>query len=207
MKKDFIVSLCFIIMGLPLLHAQNQKERKLHSDLQNEIGVGGGIASAMGFVVHGSIGFIEVFFGGLSNQPIDMKWYGQYGVNYHYQVKHWCQLGVKFTIESSKITRYTDTTKWVVKSVSKEVLCVFMPSVRFAYLNRPWVRLYSGVDVGVGYFIDNKDNVSESTRSGNFFFAFNVTPIGVNVGKKFYGMFETNFGFDSVFKIGLGARF
>ncbi|MBQ7550203.1 MAG: hypothetical protein IJT04_01580 [Bacteroidales bacterium] len=207
MKKDFIVSLCFIIMGLPLLHAQNQKERKLHSDLQNEIGVGGGIASAMGFVVHGSIGFIEAFFGGLSNQPIDMKWYGQYGVNYHYQVKHWCQLGVKFTIESSKITRYTDTTKWVVKSVSKEVLCVFMPSVRFTYLNRPWVRLYSGVDVGVGYFIDNKDNVSESTRSGNFFFAFNVTPIGVNVGKKFYVMFETNFGFDSVFKVGLGARF
>jgi hypothetical protein len=82
-----------------------------------------------------------------------------------------------------------------------------MPSVRFTYLNRPWVRLYSGVDVGVGYFIDNKDNVSESTRSGNFFFAFNVTPIGVNVGKKFYGMFETNFGFDSVFKVGLGARF
>lgn len=77
-------------MGLPLLHAQNQKERKLHSDLQNEIGVGGGIASAMGFVVHGSIGFIEAFFGGISNQPIDMKWYGQYGVNYHYQVKHWC---------------------------------------------------------------------------------------------------------------------
>lgn len=205
MKKSFLIGLCMVVMGIPYLQGQNQK---VHSDLKHEIGVGGGFTSAMGFVIYGSIGFTEAIFGGLSKKPIDMKWYGQYGVNYHYQVKHWCQVGAKFTVESTKITRYTDTTKVLMQDVSKEFLCTFMPSVRFTYLNRPWVRLYSGVDVGIGYFVDNKKNsANEVTRSGNFFFAFNVTPIGVNVGKKFYGMFETNIGFESVLKVGIGARF
>ena len=88
-----------------------------------------------------------------------------------------------------------------------------MPSVRFNYLNRPWVRLYSGLDLGVGYLFSgsssrSKDGEEESgSKNNNFIFAFNVTAFGVNVGKKFYGLFELNAGYDAIVKVGIGARF
>ena len=88
-----------------------------------------------------------------------------------------------------------------------------MPSVHFTYLNRPWVRLYSGLDVGCAYFwsgstSDNaKEDGNDGKKDNNFAFAFNVTAFGVNVGKKFYGLFELNAGYDAIVKVGIGARF
>ena len=81
-----------------------------------------------------------------------------------------------------------------------------MPSVRFTYLNRPWVRLYSSVDVGVGFFLSSTGGSDGESRN-KALFAFNVTPIGVSVGKKFYGLFELNAGYDAIVKVGIGARF
>ena len=81
-----------------------------------------------------------------------------------------------------------------------------MPSVRFTYLNRPWVRLYSSVDVGVGFFLSSTGG-SDGESGNKALFAFNITPIGVSVGKKFYGLFELNAGYDAIVKVGIGARF
>ena len=97
-------------------------------------------------------------------------------------------------------------------AVDNYALVSLMPSVRFTYLNRPWVRLYSGVDVGCAYlfsgttYYDSKTG-SEKGENNNFLFAFNITAFGVNVGKKFYGLFELNAGYDAIVKVGIGARF
>ena len=125
----------------------------------------------------------------------------------------WCQVGVKFTVESMRLIHYSDTLRTTITRVDKDVLFALMPSVRFTYLNRPWVRLYSGVDVGCGYLwsgttsYDSKDEGEEGSKNKNFLFAFNVTAFGVNVGKKFYGLFELNAGYDAIVKVGIGARF
>ena len=118
-------------------------------------------------------------------------------------------------MEAARLVHYSDTFRTTVTAVDHEVLLSLMPSVRFNYLNRPWVRLYSGVDLGVGYLLSgssstsgSKDGEEESDkRNNNFMFAFNVTAFGVNVGKKFYGLFELNMGYDAIVKVGIGARF
>ena len=186
--------------------------QKPHSDLRHEIGVDAGPASIAGVLGYGTIGFFSALGSAFSHQPIELQMYGVYGIHYYYQVKPWCQVGFKATVELAKTKHFADTLRTVVTSVDNYALVSLMPSVRFTYLNRPWVRLYSGVDVGCAYLwtgtsYHNKSGEEEKGQNNNFLFAFNVTAFGVNVGKKFYGLFELNAGFDAMVKVGIGARF
>lgn len=209
MKRITILFLCFTLFFTTRLSAQNQPHE--HSPLHHEIGLDAGPASAIGGLIYGTAGVFQALGSALSKTSTKMDWYGQYGIHYYYQAKWWCQVGVKFTAESARTTYYADTLQLIVRDRSTMSLFTLMPSVRFTYLNRPWVRLYSGADIGCLYFwnSDNKNDPSsdEGNKDSNFAFAFNVTPIGVNVGKQFYGMFELNFGFDSFVKLGIGCRF
>ncbi|MBO4654554.1 MAG: hypothetical protein J5644_03315 [Bacteroidales bacterium] len=187
--------------------------QKPHSELRHEIGVDAGPASIVGVLGYGTIGFFSALGSAFSHHPIDMQMYGIYGVHYYYQVKPWCQIGVKMTVELAKTTCFADTMRAAVTAVDHYALVSLMPSVRFTYLNRPWVRLYSGVDVGCAYLwtgtttYNGKSDSGEKGTDNNFLFAFNATIFGVNVGKKFYGLFELNAGYDAMVKIGIGARF
>ena len=204
MKRIFITALaaclCFSLTA--------QRTQKPHSDLRNEIGVNAGPFSFAGAFGIGTIGFFSALGSAFSHQPVEMDLYGHYGIHYYYQVKPWCQVGIKTTVEGAQNTRFSDTLHTSVSSIDRYLLISVMPSVRFTYLNRPWVRLYSGVDLGGAFFGSGKSSYAEKdSDSDNFLFAFNVTAFGVNVGKKFFGQFELNAGFDSFVKVGIGARF
>lgn len=207
--KRVIVTICVLVVCF----FQPLSAQKPHSDLYHETGVNAGPSSLVGGFINGTIGFWSGLGGALSHKPVEMKWYGNYGLHYYYQVKPWCQVGVKATVEGAKTIQYTDTFRTTISSVNHDVLVALMPSVHFTYLNRPWVRLYSGLDVGCAYFwssssSDNgKEDENDGKKDNNFAFAFNVTAFGVNVGKKFYGLFELNAGYDSIIKFGIGARF
>lgn len=207
MKKLFI-TFCMVALCVSFANAQ-----KPHSDLHHELGINAGPCSVVGGFVNGTIGFWSALFGAIGHQPVDMKWYGTYGFHYYYQVKPWCQVGIKTTVEYAKQIHYTDTFRTTVSAVDRDVLFAVMPSVRFTYLNRPWVRLYSGLDVGCGFMFSGssksttKEEESENGSNFSVLPAFNLTVFGVNVGKKFYGLFELNAGYDAIVKVGIGARF
>ncbi len=205
------IAILLLVLWMPtFLNAQNHPVR-IHSDLHHEIGITAGPNSIIGGTVYGTVGFFGALFSGLGHERTRLDFYGEYGLHYYYQVKPWCQVGVKTTIDAAKMVTYTDTTYSTVSRSSTFLLLSVMPSVRFTYLNRPWVRLYSGVDLGCGFLFTGEKSSSKSEEgkdsdNDNILFAFNVTPIGVNVGKKFFGMAELNFGFDSWFKVGIGCR-
>lgn len=201
--RNILVVTCLILACLMSHPAQAQKP---HSDLFNEIGVDAGPVSLAGAFVFGTIDFWSGLGSSLSHKATDARLYGLYGLHYYYQVAPWCQVGVKTTLESHRLTYYTDTLRTSIERIDRDFLLSVMPSVRFTYLNRPWVRLYSGVDLGVGFFLSSRNGSSKGDDGNNVLVAFNITPIGVNVGKKFYGLFELNAGFDSIFKFGIGAR-
>ena len=208
MVKKIALLLC--VFGL--LAVQPLCAQKPHSELNNEIGVDAGPVSVAGGFVFGSIGFWSSLGASLNHKAVDTRLYGCYGIHYYYQVKHWCAVGVKTVVEGSRTTYYADSTRTAIEKIDDNVFFSIMPSVRFTYLNRPWVRLYSGVDLGCGFFFSTTTTSSKAeseasdSKENNVLFAFNVTPIGVNVGKKFFGMAELNFGFDSWFKVGIGCR-
>lgn len=182
---------------------------------------------------------------------------GNYGLNYHYQLKRWFALGAKVTYEWSSFNLmysgndaqvhsalmeqlptqtktntndYSDNYRLLGQSYQQAITAMF--SMQFTYLNKRLVKLYSGIDLGAGVAIWERKNVwngdiPETAQAVNddlkkindikneladakkayFIPAFNLTPIGVKVGTRVYGMAELNIGFESLIKLGIGARF
>lgn len=208
-KSIDMKKICFAV--LLLFFCNSISAQKPHSELRHELGINAGPISFAGSFFYGTIGFFTALGGSIGHQAVDMNLYGHYNLHYYYQVAPWCQVGVKGSTECAKITRFSDTLRTSVTSIDRYAIITLMPSVRFTYLNRPWVRLYSGLDLGCGYLASDsrsgKSSESDDSAGSNFLFAFNVTAFGVNVGKGFYGLFELNAGFDSFVKVGIGARF
>jgi len=201
----------FLFALVLLIFMQDVQAQKPHSDLYNEIGVDAGPYSLGGGFLLGTVNFFTALGNSIGHQTYDIQYFGDYNIHYFRQVAHWCQVGVKVTVEGSRTTRYTDSLRTAVERIDNNLIFTLMPSVRFTYLNRPWVRLYSGADIGLGYLFNKVQNFSkddnEEDNGNNIFPAFNVNVFGVNVGKKFYGLFELNAGFESIVKVGIGARF
>lgn len=78
-----------------------------------------------------------------------------------------------------------------------------MPTVRFAWLRRGIVQLYSGV--GLGLTIAHTEEVS--TQRTNLDVAYDVTFIGISVGRDFFGYFDLGAGSRGVLSVGVGYRF
>lgn len=217
MKKiAFILCLsCFCLFQSAF--CQKDSVSKPHSDLHHELGIDAGPVSIAGLYNYVGAGVRNAIFNigtifMLGTLPMQLNIYGNYSLHYYYQVKLWCQVGFKAGVECAKATIFADEARTFISSIDRYTQITIMPSVRFTYLNRPWVRLYSGLDVGFACFLTNITDYYEIETGEKYTIgypqvAFNVAVFGVNVGKKFYGLFELNAGFESMVKVGIGARF
>ena len=86
---------------------------------------------------------------------------------------------------------------------------MFVPTVRFSYLNRRNVRLYSSVGIGYGLCLERtKDSNGALTQSyKSAFVPVQFTPIGVSVGRRLYGFAELTVGSMANLSAGIGFRF
>lgn len=141
-------------------------------------------------------------------------YYGNYGLQYYYQLTWYCRLGGKLNWELDAYDIYKDKSDTAQKiGVTRNNTVSLVASVQFTYFNRPYVQIYSGLDVGVGAHFANtryeKDYTGEKKQSpGVWLPAFNITPIGVGFGSwPVYGYVETNFGYEGYIKAGLGVHF
>lgn len=81
-----------------------------------------------------------------------------------------------------------------------------LPEVRFSYINRTYFRMYSGVGLGLSLKMvnDNAINKLETTPG----VAFQLTPVGVTVGRNVYGFAELGIGTQFMgMMVGIGFRF
>jgi len=168
---------------------------------RNEISVSVGTISGFGAVFDFFKVLIEGIGNSFSHKGTDTKFIGTYGIDYYYQVNKWFRPGAKFVYEGLSTT-VTDSTGIVNKYYTSTIS--LMPSVQFTYLNKKYVKLYSGFDIGITNLSDtNKANSNSSTILG-----LNITPIGIRVGNEHvFGVIETNIGMDALIKGGIGVRF
>ncbi|MGM9817608.1 MAG: SH3 domain-containing protein [Paludibacteraceae bacterium] len=132
----------------------------------------------------------------------DMRSIGMLDFQIHFYVKPWIRIGGKLTFEMPYET--IDIEDPDVNGMTKNIHYPnfsIMPSIQFSYINTKWVRLYSGADLGV-YL--RKNYYGGKIQAG---FAWNVTPVGVSVGRNLIGILEVNVGSDSWLKLGIGKRF
>lgn len=123
-----------------------------------------------------------------------------FSLNYHYRLTKWLWVGAMVNY-----TYYKDHTDYTYPFWSSRILnCItLMPELRFSYLNRPHVTLYSAAALGLTLFLNNQIDPSPSTYP-----TFQLTAFGVRVGgEHLFGTFELGAGIKGVASAGIGYAF
>lgn len=92
-------------------------------------------------------------------------------------------------------------------SISQQHCITIMPAVRFSWLNKKIVTLYSGVAFGATFLFHVNDPWSNSKLNFKLRPALQFTAIGVEVGKKWFGFAELGYGNKGIVAAGFGFRF
>ena len=147
-----------------------------------------------------------------------------FSVGYNYRVAKWFWLGL-----SASYAHYTDSQNHLYES-GVTGLCqryfhtlAIMPEVRFSYLNRPHVTLYSALSVGFAQFFgeeecsdvsypENRHPWFSDGINGDYtptqFSTFHVTLLGVKAGwRHVFGSIELGAGYKGLGSVGIGYEF
>lgn len=169
----------------------------------NELAVSAGCISGMGSIF-GVVSGISDDIASRNDYTQTTKHTGTYGLDYYHHFNKWLRIGGKFVYEGFN-TRVTNDSTGNVVQKSNISLFTLMPSVQFSYLNKRCVKLYSGIDIGATFSLQNIDG---AFTNQNCIFAINLTLIGIRVGnERIFGLAEANFGYDAFIKAGVGLKF
>ena len=188
-----------------------------------------GVSDHFGFLFRWARQYTTLNYGGesLDCASTDYHFTPVISLDYHYRATKWLWLGLSTGYSFMKEKLYPgnvispDAFYWNCK----EHHFLIMPSLRFSYLNRPHVTLYSGIAVGV---LINRGNryygdlsalpefvpaewgflpavLPDHTSAGS---AFQLTAFGVKAGAKhWFGSFEAGIGIKGFVNLGVGYEF
>jgi hypothetical protein len=148
-----------------------------------------------------------------SNYERNINWFGSdvytksrvytpaVSATYHYRLLKWLSLGGYISyagVFTQKINTITEE-----KYSCKDHFFAIAASVRFTYLNRKYVTLYSGLAVSSTWQFSRYDidNLTWTLFRGQ------ITAIGITVGNKWFGFLEAGYGNKGVVTAGFGYRF
>lgn len=199
-------------LALLLCLANLQAQESPWQDNPNSISISGGTVSGF-FLMKSLFSWIPAAVGHSKNS----QYYGNYGIQYYYQVAKWCRVGARGTWEGDDFDFYTSKEETAPrKGITLNHIVSFVASAQFLYINREQVQLYSGLDCGPAVYItDTRYDEGYSDTNGNkhpvdvtWLPAINITPIGIAFGSwRVYGYIETNIGYEAIAKAGLGVHF
>lgn len=156
-------------------------------------------------LISGTSGVFSSLFSGKDAQS---HLYGTYGVHYGFNVLRWLRVGGSLLNSGWEITKQNEN--YTSRDVYYEGQ--LMGKADFTYLNRRYVRLYSGLGVGISVAKHNKYSTQPDANIAPIpleaHVAFAVTPFGLEAGgKHVFGLAEINIGTAEVLRAGLGVRF
>lgn len=186
MKKLIALFMCFVVVSSAF--AKNDKDR-------NEFSIAYGQATIPQFAyVMGEVFGAMFSLGHASFENPHM--FGAAGVEYVHYTNDWfgfggtvlCDYMTAKTVSVDKDGNKTPNGDFKLGCLSA------MPLVKFAWLNREHVGLYSKVAAGAGYFFANGGDAKD-----NFSVALQLTPVGVDFGgEQFRGFVEAGVGMQGI---------
>lgn len=128
---------------------------------------------------------------------------GAWSISYQYRIKKWLDVGGYLSYWGKWGSTSSNFNDALLSRDRLNRISV-VPVVRFTWLNKPLVRLYSSAGLGVvfGWYSGNFDDAAgRPSVTGQF------TPIGIAVGKSLFGFAEIGLGSQGTMIMGLGYRF
>ena len=181
-----------------------------------------GVSDHFGFVFHREIGGNAVGENLPNTVCTDLLYTPVFSFDYHYRAAKWFWLGLSTGYGFYKESHYPDG---IVSPDLPYWLCkqhnfLIMPSLRFSYLNRQHITLYSGLDIGLLIVRRTPELIMNSDFSvlldqtclphnrTDVFSAFQLTAFGVKAGAKhWFGSFELGAGIKGFVTLGVGYDF
>lgn len=161
-------------------------------------------------LLSGTTGILIALFEAFDNSTnTDLHIYGSYGIHYGYNALKWLRVGGSLLYSGDKLKK-TGSNNYVHIQQFHELYLI--GKLDFTYLNRKYVRLYSGLGLGGGLMIMNDQSSMsgvrpERTHSLAPSVAYYVTPIGIEAGgQRVYGLTEINIGTADLIRAGIGVR-
>lgn len=172
-----------------------------------------GVSDPLGFTY-----LRELFGSSILGEPIDgisptkQIFTPVFSMDYHYRASKWFWLGLTagYNLYKEKGYGEPENLTWQYK----EHHFLIMPSLRFSYLNRPHLTLYSGLSVGL-YIKHGREYRDDdclirpiTTDHNRVFSAFQLTAFGLKAGAKhWFGSFEMGAGIKGFVNFGVGYEF
>lgn len=221
MKTKLIICFSLFFASTPLISQENNRNNGTginHLDLKHEIRlqISDGLPISIAYLLVMGISSTFNNYGGYDVQQIKRSSTGSIGLNYHYKIVDWFNLGlgvnyqrVSYRYNLTKIDVNGDEVRR--KGARNLNSILIMPSFEFKYFGTDIVKLYGKVDAGL-ILLNYHENVSDSNDTGftgDWFptVGFQLTPIGVRVGKKYAGFAEFGFGLQGFLTAGFSAKF
>ena len=123
--------------------------------------------------------------------------------DYGYWINEWLSVGGTVTWTSGRCHLYSNKTHAKLDTSHVDYVG-FMPTVRFAWIRRGIVQVYSSLSLGAGFEVRENyldENIYEA------FCAFDFKPLGLSVGRNFFGFVELGYGTRGIVNAGIGYRF
>lgn len=127
-------------------------------------------------------------------------------LNYHYRLTRWLWAGLMVNYAYAK--QLTDYTYWD-QIVENRHFITIMPELRFSYLNRPHVTLYSALAAGITTSVGGQYGIMTNYKKLPITFSsFQFTALGIRAGRDhLFGTFEAGIGIKGFASLGIGYAF
>ena len=138
-----------------------------------------------------------------------------FNLSYTYRVKSWFEVGALLSYDCIYSPTYYYKTGEKIGSLQGHGLNI-SPTIRFVWVRRDMVRMYTAFNLGVGWRID-AHNPTRRPVDGAFIprktsaifnsdFAYGATLLGITVGRQLFGFAELGLASHGFFVCGIGYR-
>ena len=194
----------FLFLAMVAVAMMTVTDVKAQSDSKHEIAVSYGVLSNSDW-----LNVFENVIGAIFGETYkDDIYFGPIGMEYFYHLKPWCGVGVIATYGQLTQDSYKDDD---VVGKKSNYYVTALPAVKFDWLRRDAVGLYSKLGAGVTLRNEKREfygeNAKHDTDKTDFHFNWQVSLIGVEVGKRLRGFAEFGFGEQGLLLGGLRYKF
>lgn len=196
-KIGLVVAL--ILGGLNIAETQAQERHDIR--LSWVLGARGNY----GLASHSSLSYI----GDLDNTPQEPRegntlWLSA-SLDYTYRINEWFSVGGCLAWSAGICNLYDNQTHERWDTIHVDYISI-MPIARFTWLRRNIVELYSGLGatVGIEHWVHYTNGKQHTYRP---YLSYDIKPIGITVGGRWYGFMEAGYGARGIVNIGVGHRF
>ncbi len=210
MKKQFAIIMLILISSVAYVQAQDEIEQDWRLELpRHEVGLGIGDPFMALLYRPGDYSYDssphETWFNDRNYYHGPVYTTCPISFHYLYRVAKFLWLGGTFSYCGVYAKRYEMCDRAQIGWMNEHYLTL-MPTIRFSYLNKKYVTLYSGVSTGCVLGIVSPTKLS-ARPDVQCYFAGQLTAFGVSTGNKWYGFTEIGIGYNGFVRAGFGYRF